>query len=117
MTTYSYYEMEDSLRKVFSEEDLKEFIEEVLKMESDNEILNFWNDERLNEAIEKEEREIAKREGLEQGLTQGLEQGKAKERNSLIESMFKNELDINLISKITGTSIKQLQKIKTNLFL
>ena len=109
MTTYSYYEMEDSLKKVFNEEDLEEFIKEVLSMESDNEILNFWNDERLNEAIEKEERELAKKEGLEQG--------EAKKEQSLIESMFKNELDINLISKITGTSVKKLQKIKTNLFL
>ena len=121
ITTESYYDIEESLKKIFSEEDSEEFIKEVLDMESDKEIINFWNDEKLNEAIEKEEKRLAKNEGIklgeERGEKRGIKLGEDKKEQSLIENMFKNKLDINLISKITGTSVKKLQKIKTNLFL
>ena len=69
----------------------------------------------------KEGREEGLLEGKAQGMIQGLEQGflegyKESEK-ILIENMFKNQLDISLISNITGTPIKKLEKMKTNLFL
>ena len=105
----SYEEMEKFLKNIFEIEDTKYFMKEEEKMQSDEVLLNDWDAEVLNKRINEAEKEYAKEEGIELG--------EAKERKNLIENMFKNGIDISLISKVTSVPIKQLQKIKTNLFL
>ena len=90
-------------------------------MQSDEVLLNDWDAEVLNESINRTEKKAAREEGIKVGEARGIKlgekRGETKKEKSLIENMFKNGLDIPLISKITGTSIKQLKKIKTSLFL
>ena len=117
----SFKEMKKSLKNIFELEDIEEFMKEEEKMQSDEVLLNDWDAEVLNERINEYEKELAKEEGIELGEKRGIElgekRGETKKEKSLIENMFKNGLDIPLISKITGTSIKQVKKIKTSLFL
>jgi len=50
----------------------------------------------------------AREEGLEQGLTQGLEQGRNEARLQLIREMISRGMTPELISNMTGLSMKRL---------
>ena len=118
INSHSYEEMENSLRRIFKEEKtIKQFLEVIKNMEKDEVLLNDWDAEVLNESINRTEKEAAREAGLAEGIELGEKQGETKERKNLIENMLKNGIDISLISKVTSVPIKQLQKIKTNLFL
>ena len=121
----SYEEMEKFLKNIFEIEDTKYFMKEEEKMQSDEVLLNDWDAEVLNKSINEAEKENAKKEGIRvgeakgeaRGIEIGEERGEARKEKNLIENMFKNGIDISLISKVTSVPIKQLQKIKTSLFL
>ena len=76
----------------------------------------------VEEAKEKARRDQAAREhdsfnsgrieGKEEGIIQGKTEGKEEGKTELIISMLKNELNIPLISKITGLSEKEIYQIK-----
>ncbi len=70
-------------------------------MVKDEVLLNDWDANVLNEKIIKAEKE----------------QVKEKTEKLLIENMFKNGATIDFVFKVTSVPIKQLKKIKTNLFL
>ena len=63
---------------------------------------------------------IGKKEGIEEGLKEGLKEGEKKgkiegEKNKSIEiakNMLKDNVDINIISKYSGLSIEEINKIK-----
>ena len=46
------------------------------------------------------------------GWQKGLKQGEQKKRNEVILNMLKNKLDISMISKVTGLSVKEIKKFK-----
>ena len=51
--------------------------------------------------------ELWKREGVKQGIEQGVEEN----RLDIVCKMLKEKLDIKLISKITGLSVKKIKAI------
>lgn len=53
--------------------------------------------------------------GLNEGIEQGIQQGKEENQKQIIVKMLKNELEVKLISKITGVDIQKINKIKENL--
>ena len=53
----------------------------------------------------------AREEGLEQGLIQGLEQGLAEGRKQLIREMVSRGMTPELISEMTGLSIKEIETL------
>ena len=53
----------------------------------------------------------AREEGLEQGLTQGLEQGVAQGRKQLIREMVSRGMTPELVSDMTGLSIKEIETL------
>ena len=53
----------------------------------------------------------AREEGLEQGLTQGLEQGRNEERLQLIRKMVSRGMTPELISDMTGLSLKEIESM------
>ncbi len=57
------------------------------------------------------EREEGKKEGIEIGFQQGIEKGIEKEKYSLARNMKKENMDINLISKLTGLSLDEIEKL------
>jgi len=56
--------------------------------------------------------ENAKKEAIEQGIEQGLEQRIEQNVKSNIINMLKKNLDIDLISEITGKSIDYINDLK-----
>ena len=61
------------------------------------------------------ERAEGKREGIEigfqQGIEQGIEKGIEKEKYSLAKNMKNEDIDINIISKVTGLSIEKIKSL------
>ena len=53
----------------------------------------------------------AREEGLEQGLAQGLEQGRNEERLQLIRKMILRGMTPELISDMTGLSLKEIESL------
>ena len=47
----------------------------------------------------------------EEGLKEGIEKGKLAEQISMAKTMKSKNIDINLISEITGLSIEEIKKL------
>ena len=62
-------------------------------------------------AILQYERAEGKKEGIEIGFQQGIEKGIEKEKYSLAENMKNKNMDINLISELTGLSIEKIKNL------
>ncbi len=50
-------------------------------------------------------------QGIEKGIEQGIEKGIEKEKYSLAKNMKNEDIDINIISKVTGLSIEKIKSL------
>ena len=87
---------------------VKKYMEEFVKVNEDADFLNFISVEKDNMMIENSIRDEATKKGLEQGLERGTEQSK----NEIAKNMLKENMDISLISKLTGLSNEQINNLK-----
>ena len=55
--------------------------------------------------------EEKRREGIKEGMKKGIEKGRLAEQISMATAMKKDGADINLISKYTGLTIKEIEKL------
>ena len=83
---------------------VKKYMEELVKVNEDADFLNFISVEKDNMMIENSIRD----EGIRKGLEQGTEQSK----NEIAKNMLKENMDISLISKLTGLSNEQINELK-----
>ena len=115
LTSKSYVELYEILKTILSDDELNEFIWSVIGMREDRFILHEWQKEKFDKLIAENMKEDAIKEGLEQGLEQGIEkgieQGKEENKIEMIKSMLENDIDIEKISKISGKSIEEIEKI------
>ena len=51
--------------------------------------------------------------GRQKGFQKGFQEGRQKGREELILKMLKKELDISLVSKVTGLSEEEIRKLKS----
>ena len=91
---------------------VKKYMDELVKVNEDADFLNFISVEKDNMMIENSIRDEGIRKGLEQGIEQGLEQGTEQSKNEIAKNMLKKDLDISLISEVTGLSNEQINKLK-----
>ena len=54
-------------------------------------------------------------QGIEKGIEQGIEQGITYEKNNTAIAMLNENIDITIISKITGLTIEEIKKLKKSL--
>ena len=59
----------------------------------------------------KDERREGIKEGIKKGKLEGLKEGRIAEQISMAKSMKTKNLDINLISEITGLTIDEIKKL------
>ena len=52
------------------------------------------------------------KDGMEQGIKEGIEQGIQQEKIAIAKNMKKQNIDIKVISDITGLSIKKIEELK-----
>ena len=53
-------------------------------------------------------------DGVAKGIEQGIEQGINERQNEIIKNMINNNLDINMISDVTGLTISEINEISNN---
>ena len=69
-------------------------------------MLNREREEGLKEGIEK-----GIKKGKLKGIKEGIKKGKLAEQISMAKTMKSKNMDINLISEITGLSIEEIEKL------
>ena len=52
-----------------------------------------------------------KEEGIREGIEQGIEKGIEQEKYSLAKNMKNRNMDINIISELTGLSMEEIKKL------
>ena len=62
--------------------------------------------------IENSIRDEATKKGLKEGLEKGLERGTEQSKKEIAKNMLKKDLDISLISEVTGLSNEQINNLK-----
>jgi len=72
--------------------------------------------DKLNEIYQRERHEydieVAREKALSEGISQGISQGIQKTTTSIVKNMLNENADLNYISKITGLSKKEIEKLK-----
>ena len=124
LTSRNFEELGNLVEKLLIEEEVDKFIEDVIRMCENKPFFTEWEKEKLNELVEYQTEINAIERGLQQGMEQGLDHGLQKgieqgiqqgEKNKTIEiikNMLKQNLDISLISEISGESIEEIEKIR-----
>ena len=64
-----------------------------------------------NQIMLEEERRLGRVEGKEEGIKEGIEQGIEQEKYSMARNMKNKNMDLNLISELTGLSIEKIEKL------
>ncbi len=64
-----------------------------------------------NQIMLEEERRLGVEEGIKQGIEQGIEQGEKNKAISMAKNMKARDMDINLISELTGLSIEEIKNL------
>ena len=59
--------------------------------------------------------DFIREKGRWEGLQKGIRQGRQKEQHIVISNMLKKQLDVSLISEVTGLSQKEIKKVKKSL--
>ena len=62
--------------------------------------------------IREDIRQEAKMEGIQEGIRRGKKEGRQEGKKEIILNMLKNKIDISIISKVTGLSKEEIDKIK-----
>lgn len=123
LTSKTFTETYDIYSQVLTPQELEKLMEDVINMSKDFVSVHEWEkekmdalveyttqknrEEELKEAVEKE-KQIAREEGLADGFAEG-----SLERNlEIAQNMLKENMDIQIISKITGLSKKEIENLK-----
>ena len=88
--------------------DIKEEINNVMDdMNSDEEVLIYYDKEQHEQAI----RNTLITEAITEGRNIGIEEGSLNKQIEIANNLLKENIDINIISKTTGLSIEEIEKI------
>ena len=73
--------------------------------------------EGIKEGIEKgikKGRQEGRQEGIERGIEKGRQEGRRNRETEVVLNMLKNQIDVSIISKVTGLSKEEIDKLKDN---
>ena len=96
---------------IMTDKEIEIIMDKIDKLTDDS---LFMSDLETIEMHEKEERAIrayGEKLAAERGRSEGRAEGRIEEQKELILSMIKNDVDMNMISKITNKSIEDIEKI------
>ena len=57
-------------------------------------------------------REDIKLEGIKEGIKKGRQEGRRNRETEVVLNMLKNKIDISVISKVTGLSKEEIEKLR-----
>ena len=91
---------------------VKEFNEEVEELNEDPVFVRRITPEQDQEFIENTIKYYAREEGLAEGREEGLKEGTLDTTIKIVKNMLNENIDVNIISKITGFSLNEIEKLK-----
>lgn len=107
LTSKNFSELYKIISQVLPEEKLKRFMEGAVGMSKDEFVLHEWNKELFDDLVKYNEIEDAKKEGKSLGITEGI-----KKRNiEIAKNMLNMKMSIDDISKATGLTIAEIQRL------
>ena len=109
----NYVKTYDILGQILTDEERRNVIEEMIKMNS-NYVL--YTDEERKE-IDEMQMEENKKLFFERGIEQGIEQGIENNTNEMITNMLKEKASMNFISRVTNKPVQEIKEIATSLNL
>lgn len=93
---------------------MNKLVDQIEKLNAD-EAIQFEIEERERQFTERNALiEGYKEQALKQGLKKGIEQGKVDAKYEIARNMISGGIDIELISKMTGLAIDEIQKLQFN---
>ncbi len=99
----TYKELYQIAGELFNEKIRNKFVRKVIDMVKDGHVFASWELDKLNELVQHTKQERIMRESREEGLEES------------IKNMLKENLDIELISRITNKTEEEIMKIKESL--
>lgn len=104
LTSKSFSELYKLISQVLPEEKVRRFMEGAIAMSKDEFVLHEWNKELFDNLIKYNEIEDATNEGKALGIIEN--------KIEIAKNMLKENLDIKMVSKVTGLTEKEVQKLK-----
>lgn len=77
-------------------------------LSEDEKMIGLYDAEKIAEKVKNTQIKSAKNEGIKEGIEKGIEQNKLE----TVKNMLNENININIISKVTGFSIEQIQNLK-----
>ena len=105
-------ESERVARKMEENENLKEAVEKLDRISEDEKMQRIIE---LREKAIRDEHAIYDKgldDGIEKGIQKGKEKGAKEEKIKIVKSMLKENMDIEIIIKITGLTKEEIEKLK-----
>ncbi len=105
-----YFEVNKFMKELNEVNENPKFVRYMTEEEDKRKIFN----SEMREAREtglKEGREEGRQEGREEGREEGRQEGIKEYKNEIIKNMLNQNLDINLISNLTGLSKEEIEKL------
>ena len=115
LASKSFLELYNILGRLFDDDKRERFIREVISMIEDREFFKEWELEKLNELVKYTSEKNLKEDARREGLQEGREEGRNELSNEHIVGMLKENIDIEVISRITGKTTEEIMVIRENI--
>ena len=115
LASKSFLELYNILGRLFDDDKRERFIREVISMIEDREFFKEWELKKLNELVKYTSEKNLKEDARREGLQEGREEGRNELSNEHIVGMLKENIDIEVISRITGKTTEEIMVIRENI--
>ena len=95
------------LKKLSKDQVVKEYMEKIEKLNEDPIFINWITKEKDEQMIKNTQLYRATQEGINIGISQGMK----KEKSEIAKSMLQENMNLELIHKITGLSKEEIEKL------
>ena len=109
----TFSELYELSKQILDKKEVNRLMEAMIKMNNDEFILHEWQKDKMDALVKQNEMEGAKKDGIKIGIEQGLEQGSNSKAIEIAKNMFKENMDIKTISRLTNLTEEDIQKIKS----
>ena len=111
LTSRNFVELNKILTHILTSSDRSKIVKEAIRMSKSKFNLHEWEKEKMDELVREESKRIDHEEGFNAGVEQGIEQNTIE----VIKNMLENRLSLDVISKVTGKTIEEIEIIKNDL--
>ena len=104
LTSKNFSELYEIISHLLPEKELREFMEGAITMSKDEFVLHEWNKELFDDLVKYNEIEDATNEGKNIGIKES--------KAEIAKNLFNMKMSIEDISKATGLTLEEVQKLK-----